>query len=150
MLWIVVIGAALASCKVGTAKDEPKAENDIELKKKLEMLKDTANLTTIQWLDSTYIDMGKVVKGQELDVIYHFRNTGSKPLFISSVSAGCGCTIPETPKEPFAPGAEGEIRARFHSANKTVGSHRLPVYVTANTKPNTYNMLEFGIEVTEK
>lgn len=147
---LLAVGISLGACKMGTAKDEPKIEHGADLEKKLAALKDTTNLTTIEWLDSTYIEVGKVVKGQEVDVVYRFRNTGDKPLVIAQVTAGCGCTIPETPKEPYAPGAEGEIRARFNSANQSLGGHRKSVYVTANTKPNSYNILEFNVDVTER
>lgn len=135
------------ACKMGTPKNGDAKNLEIDLKDKV--LSDSANFTTIEWLDSTYMDMGKVVKGQMLDVVFHFRNTGNKPLIISQVTASCGCTVPETPKEPFAPGAEGEIRARFNSAGQTPGPHRKSVYVTANTTPNTYNVLDFNADVTE-
>lgn len=148
--WLLVATLFMVSCKVGTSKPGSHVEAGAELEKKLAALKDTANFTSMEWLDSTFIDMGNVVKGQDLDVVFRFKNTGNKPLVISQVTAGCGCTIPETPQEPFAPGAEGEIKARFSSANQTVGPHRKPVYVTANSKPNSYTVLEFNVNVTEK
>jgi hypothetical protein len=39
-------------------------------------LADTANFTSIQWLDSTYLDLGKVDEGKQVDVAFHFKNSG--------------------------------------------------------------------------
>lgn len=112
-------------------------------------LKDSANFTTIQWLDSTHRDLGKVKDGEQVEVTFRFKNTGTKPLVITNVHASCGCTIPETPKEPFAAGAEGLIKAKFNSAGRTGLNHKA-VYVTANTSPNTMQQLEFTVEVEKK
>ncbi|HVZ26956.1 MAG TPA: DUF1573 domain-containing protein [Sediminibacterium sp.] len=114
-----------------------------------EALKDSANFTSIQWIDSTDRDLGKVTEGEQVEVTYRFKNTGTKPLIISRVSASCGCTVPETPQEPFAPGAEGVIKAKFNSSGR-VGTNHKEVYVMANTKPSTLNQLEFSIQVEPK
>lgn len=145
-LILVLAAALLFSCKMGTPKGGDSHTPDAAEKAK----SDSANFTTVAWLDSTFIDMGDVTKGQMLDVIFHFKNTGNKPLYISSVTASCGCTVPETPKKPFGPGEEGEIKARFNSAGQSAGPHRKSVYVTANTSPSTYNVLEFNANVVEK
>src|ERR1044071_6665071 len=76
---------------------------------------DTTNMTSIQWLDSTYRDLGSVQEGPEVEVAFRFKNTGDKNLVIEDVHASCGCTVPEKPKEPFAPGQEGVIKAKFNS-----------------------------------
>lgn len=31
---------------------------------------------------------------------------------------GCGCTVPDWPREPIAPGKMGEIKVEFDSKNK--------------------------------
>src|SRR5579872_6138158 len=93
---------------------------------------DTARFTTIQWLDSSK-DYGKIPEGQKLDVSFRFRNTGSTPLVIGRVQPSCGCTVAEQPREPVAPGAEGQIRASFNSEGRTGINHKT-LLVTANTK----------------
>ena len=110
---------------------------------------DTGKLTTVLWLDSTYRDMGNVKKGQVVEIKFRFRNTGNKPLVISDVTAGCGCTIPEKPKEPFAPGKEGVIRAKFDSQNQQPGEHTKYVTATANTSPTSIHTLNFRVFVVE-
>jgi hypothetical protein len=105
--------------------------------------------TAIQWLDSTYLDLGKVKKGKEVEVSFRFKNTGDKPLVITNVTAACGCTVPEKPEKPYAAGEEGVIKAKFDSKNQAVGEHRKHVTVTANTTPESVHTLNFRVEVTQ-
>ncbi len=103
------------------------------------------NLTTIQWADSSDQDLGQIKEGQILEISFNFKNTGSKPLVISKAWASCGCTVPETPKEPFAPGQSGVIKASFNSTGKAGLNHK-EVYVNANTSPET-STLSFTVNV---
>ena len=41
---------------------------------------------------------------------FEFKNTGNAPLLITRTAASCGCTTPEYPKEPIAPGKSGVIK----------------------------------------
>lgn len=108
---------------------------------------DTANNTTIQWLDSTYLDLGKQKEGKEIEITFRFKNTGNKNLVIRSVSAQCGCTIPEKPEKPFAPGEEGVIKAKYNGSGH--GETRKEVYVTANTNPSSSHTLTFRADLTK-
>ena len=110
-------------------------------------LSDSANYTNIQWVDSTFQELGKVTEGQVVDITWRLKNTGTKPLVIADVRPGCGCTVADKPTEPIAPGGEGFIKAKFDSKNQSVGEHRKNITVTANTKENTY-LLSFNVNVT--
>jgi hypothetical protein len=115
-------------------------------------IKDTANYTTIQWLDSMNQNIGKIDQGQVVEISWHFRNTGEKPLVIASVRAGCGCTGAEGPAEPVAPGKEGAIKAKFDSKNFTGTQHK-QVYVKSNSKNQieaSEEVLNFSVEVLPK
>ena len=107
---------------------------------------DSASFTTIQWLDSTELNLGKVNEGQILEVAYHFKNTGTRNLVIENVQAGCGCTVAEKPEKPFAPGEEGVIRAKFDSKDR-VGPNHKNIMVRANTAQRDYTLL-FTVDVT--
>lgn len=109
---------------------------------------DTANLTTIQWLDGADKDFGKMTEGENLDVSFRFKNTGTKPLVISNVTASCGCTVPETPKKPYAPGETGVIKASFNSTAKP-GTQSKQVNVFANTNPQMTTLV-FRVDVKPK
>jgi hypothetical protein len=108
---------------------------------------DTANYTTIQWLDSIQ-EFGKVTDGEKVLISFHFKNTGTKPLIVSNVSAGCGCTVPEKPEAPIPPGEDGVIKAEFNSSGR-VGKVSKNVTVTCNTATQNYT-LQFEGEVIEK
>src|SRR5450432_1416833 len=110
--------------------------------------KDTANFTTIQWIDSVK-DYGKITEGQKLEVLYRFKNTGNKPLIIESVHPSCGCTVADPPKEPIAPGAQGEIKGAFDSNGKSGQQHKT-IFVMANTKGVQNHELAFTVEVQKK
>jgi len=109
---------------------------------------DPANYTTIEWIDSTVKDLGKLKQGQEVEITWRFRNSGNKSLVIENVTAGCGCTIPEKPEQPFAPGQEGVIKAKFNGSGSGMISKN--VTVTANTTPQTVHQLLFTGEIKEK
>lgn len=44
---------------------------------------------------------------------FEFVNQGNVPLVIYSATADCGCTRPEYPKNPVAPGKKGKIKVNF-------------------------------------
>ena len=112
----------------------------------LSATKDTANYTTIQWIDSTYQDLGTVKEGPEVEIAYKFKNAGDKNLVIENVSASCGCTVVEKPTEPFEPGQTGTIKAKFNTEGHT-GTNNKSIYVTANTKGTIHQELKFHIVV---
>ncbi len=84
--------------------------------------------------ESAY-DFGAITEGDVVEHIFKFVNTGEAPLVIQSASASCGCTVPSYPREPIAPGEEGEIQVKFNSANKP-GIQNKTVSITANTDPS--------------
>lgn len=133
---------SFAACKIETKK-APMPEDE-----KMKFMTDTLNFTTIKWVDSTAKDIGKIKKGTTAEITFPLVNTGSKPLVISSVQPGCGCTLAEKPEEPILPGKEGKIVARFNSETQGVGMHRKNIIVRANTNPTADHILEFKVEVT--
>lgn len=49
---------------------------------------------------------------------YEFTNTSDEPVAILSVSTECGCTRPEYPVKPLAPGEKSKIKVTFHPAGQ--------------------------------
>jgi len=109
---------------------------------------DSANFTTIEWLD-TVKNFGTITEGQKLEVSFRFRNSGDKPLVIERVTPTCGCTVADPPKEPIAPGKEGEIRGVFDS-NGRIGPNHKTLTVRSNTRPSTEKSLVFNVIVNKK
>jgi len=95
---------------------------------------DTSNAPAFKFEKEVY-DFGEIKEGEKVTYDFKFKNIGNSPLIISSATATCGCTIPEYPKEPVAPGAEGIIRVVFNSAGKP-GMQNKIVSITANTIPS--------------
>ena len=101
-------------------------------------------ITSIQFKDSV-IHAGKIEEGKLLDVEFEFTNTGTEMLIIKNVSASCGCTIPEKPEEPIAPGQSGKIKATFDSKGRA-GLNQKAITVIANTKETVHTLI-FDVEV---
>ena len=61
-----------------------------------------------------------------------FINTGKEPLIIEKCKGSCGCTVPEWPKEPIAPGETGTIKVNYDE--KRVGPYTKSITITSNAK----------------
>lgn len=75
-------------------------------------------------------DYGTVKYGANGTCTFDFKNTGNAPLIISRAQGSCGCTVPEWPKEPIAPGAKGTITVKYDT--KRPGPINKSVTITSN------------------
>jgi hypothetical protein len=82
----------------------------------------------------TEFDFGTIKDGDVINHTFKFTNSGKTPLIIQNATAPCGCTVPQWPKEPIAPGASGEINVQFNSRGKS-GQQNKVVTIVANTEP---------------
>jgi hypothetical protein len=87
----LLLGASLVSVE---------ATAQIEKGAKIEFSKETHDYGNIKYDGDPYCT-------------FEFKNTGDEPLIISNAKGSCGCTVPEWPKEPIAPGAKGSIRVKY-------------------------------------
>lgn len=67
--------------------------------------------------EKTTIDYGTVPVNADGNRVFTFKNTGDKPLILSNVQPGCGCTASEWPKEPVMPGKSASIKVHYKTAN---------------------------------
>jgi len=88
-------------------------------------------------------EFGEINEGDVIDTVFTFKNIGTEALIISNAKAGCGCTVPQWPKEPIAPGESGTIAVKFNSKGKP-GQQNKPVTLTMNTTPNTMKLRLVG------
>lgn len=80
-------------------------------------------------------DFGKINEADgPVTYKFEFTNVGAAPLIISNVSASCGCTTPNYPKEPILPGAKNSITVSYNPANRP-GRFDKTITVFANTEP---------------
>ena len=80
-------------------------------------------------------DFGQLIDGEKVSYSFKFTNSGNAPLIISSAKGSCGCTVPNWPKDPIAPGESGTIDVTFNSSGRS-GKQKKAVTLTANTNPN--------------
>lgn len=83
----------------------------------------------IEFVKETH-DYGTIKNGADGTCTFEFKNTGNSPLMISNAKGSCGCTVPEWPKEPIAPGATGSIKVSYDT--KRTGAINKSVTITSN------------------
>ena len=83
-------------------------------------------------------DYGTIEKGSDGTSIFTFTNKGQKPLILSNVRASCGCTVPEWPKQPVAPGETGEIKVRYNT--NIAGNFNKTITVSSNAANSTVTL----------
>ncbi len=83
----------------------------------------------IQFNKETH-DYGTIPFSGDPYCTFEFKNTGNEALLITEARGSCGCTVPEWPKEPIAPGASGSIKVTYDT--KRVGSFQKSVTITSN------------------
>lgn len=89
--------------------------------------------TTIKFAKMEH-DFGKMKQEEKKTYVFEFTNTGKNPLIITDAQGSCGCTVPEYPKEPVAPGKKGKITVEYSSGQQS-GLQTKTVTITANTEP---------------
>lgn len=66
---------------------------------------------------------------------FKFSNSGNSNLVIYSATAQCGCTKPEFPEKPIAPGKEGVIKVTYNPIGRP-GAFSKMVTVKTNGNPS--------------
>jgi Protein of unknown function (DUF1573) len=99
-----------------------------------EQVASAADGPVISFRETTH-DFGSIKDGEVVKHTFTFTNTGKSPLVIESATSTCGCTVPEVPKAPIAPGAEGKIEVQFNSAGKGGTQQMKVISIKANTQP---------------
>ena len=88
-------------------------------------------------------DFGEIDQGDEVEYAFKFTNTGSDPLIITNAKGSCGCTVPEWPRAPVAPGETGVIDVKFNSKGKK-GKQNKRVTLTTNMVPSQQVLIVKG------
>ena len=144
LIMIVLAGIAFTSCQQNTAKENnTNTANELSSPVSTTASPDAAILT----FEKSSFDFGKIKAGERVQYDFKFKNTGKTPLIIANAVATCGCTVPEPPKDPIMPGAEGVIKVVFNSAGKS-GLQDKVITVTSNGNPAVNEVHLIG-EVTQ-
>ena len=76
------------------------------------------------------IDYGTINKNTDGNRSFTFKNTGTSPIFITSVKGSCGCTVATKPSKPIMPNETGEIGVKYDT--KRVGPFSKTITVVSN------------------
>ena len=85
---------------------------------------------------SDFHDFGEIQEGIVAEHTFTFKNEGDGPLIISNAQGSCGCTVPDWPRNPIAPGETGVIKVSFNSKGRA-GRQDKRVTLTTNAVPQT-------------
>lgn len=75
-------------------------------------------------------DYGTILQGGDGSYDFGFKNVGNEPLMLTNVRSSCGCTIPQWPREPIAPGETASIKVKYDT--RRIGSFSKSITVTSN------------------
>ena len=92
--------------------------------------------TTVLSVDRMEHDFGQIPDVAPVETSFVLTNNGDEPLLITSAQGSCGCTVPEYPKDPIAPGESRDMKVSFNPSGKE-GVNNKTVTITANTEPAT-------------
>ena len=93
--------------------------------------------------EATEWDFGEIDQGDAVEYAFKFKNSGTDPLIITNAKGSCGCTVPEWPREPVAPGETGVIDVKFNSKGKK-GKQNKRVTLTTNMVPSQQVLIVKG------
>lgn len=135
----VALSAFMFSCNSETSETEVVDETTVEAPEvnTEEALPTTVvtELTSLS-IDRMEHDFGKIPDTAPVETSFVITNTGDKPLLVTNAQGSCGCTVPEYPKEPLAPGESRDMKISFNPNGKE-GVNNKTVTITANTEPAT-------------
>ncbi|WP_320814157.1 DUF1573 domain-containing protein [Flavobacterium sp.] len=133
---LALLVITLVSCNLkGTSKITDQDMKSVEAEKAL-----IGKFPKIE-LDKIEHDFGTINEGDIVETVFIVKNTGDSDLIIADAKGSCGCTVPEPPKEPIAPGQSAPIKVSFNSSGKP-GQQNKTVTLTTNTESGneTFNI----------
>ncbi len=89
---------------------------------------------TMDFKDTVH-NFGGMHQGETAGYEFEFTNNGKTPLFITSATGSCGCTVPDYPHDAVQPGKSAIMKVTFNSAGKT-GHQEKSVTIHTNTVRN--------------
>ena len=129
-LAFMVSAGLLVSCGQGNASSKVKKENVENAEKRDNSISQGAPVISF---DKEEYDFGTVKEGEVVETTFVVTNSGKSDLVITNAQASCGCTVPNWPKEPIAPGKTGEIKVSFNTSGKP-NKQSKSITLTTNTE----------------
>ena len=79
-------------------------------------------------------DYGNITQGDNGTCEFVFKNTGKADLLLTNCRSSCGCTVPEWPKDPIAPGKKASIKVKYNT--QRIGAINKSITVESNAVNN--------------
>lgn len=137
ILVCILATVLLTACDKG--QDNGQSISPKDIKNPNTLSEDSDSLYPEMTFNEKHHNFGTLKQGEVVTHDFKFTNTGKASLIIGNAESGCGCTIPEIPKEPIAPGEKGKIKVQFDSEGRS-NKVKKTVTITANTSPNLTNL----------
>jgi hypothetical protein len=67
-------------------------------------------------LNTEKYDFGKIKHNVPVDYYFEITNKSDKPVVVENTWGSCGCTTPEKPKDPIAPGQTIKLKVNYNAA----------------------------------
>ena len=134
---VVLATLALASCKKEVEMNDESKKQEVVTEHAVDNTA-TDNSQSLRPVASmafskTEHDFGTINGNDVVETIFSFTNTSDTDLLISNAQGSCGCTVPEYPKQPIAPGEKADIKVSFSPKGKN-GMQNKTVTLTTNTE----------------
>lgn len=84
--------------------------------------------------ESLVHDYGNILQGDNGTCEFVFKNTGKADLLLTNCRSSCGCTVPEWPKDPIAPGKKASIKVKYNT--QRIGVINKSITVESNAVNN--------------
>ena len=97
-------------------------------------------------IENETFDFGIIKQNTSVSTEFIIENIGPEPLIIRSAKAGCGCTVPQWPKEKIAVGDKANIKVTFNSGSRQ-GKINKNVTLVTNAIPSVQVLTIIGTVV---
>ncbi len=89
-------------------------------------------------------NFGKIYKGQKVEHVYKFENTGKDTLNIKKVKTSCGCTAAILTNRTISPAETGEIRVTYNPGSNTGNVKKSITVLNDDPEHPSYRLTIFG------
>jgi hypothetical protein len=90
--------------------------------------------------ENKIFNFGTINRGESIEYVFKFKNTGKSDLIIRKTKASCGCTVANPSKNIIKPGESAELKVKFNSAGKRNKQNK-SITVITNSPKNTQVVL---------
>lgn len=97
--------------------------------------------------EETVFNFDTIMQNGNGEHVFRFTNTGDAPLLVTSAFSSCGCVVPEWPKEPIAPQANGSIKVKYNASK--AGQFTKVIVVKSNDEGTPKTVLRINGVVVE-